>query len=62
MLGACPCPLEGLCNETQTKTLCCASQVLDANPRQVRNLCISKKLLARFDRYHGGVALPVGDP
>jgi hypothetical protein len=45
--------LGGTRDETQTTALREILQVLDADSREVHDLCISKEFLACFDSYHG---------
>jgi hypothetical protein len=44
--------LGGACDNAQPMTLREMVEMLGANPRKVCDLRMSKKLLARFDRYH----------
>jgi hypothetical protein len=45
--------LGGACNEAQAMALREIVEMLGANSREVRDLCVSENLLASFDGYHG---------
>jgi hypothetical protein len=52
MCGLISKALGGMYNEAQTMALREIMEMFGTNSRNVRNLCVSKDFLARFDGYH----------